>query len=123
MGTVPYDDAFLRLLRTYHAVVVPSFSDEQPRIVYDSFSQAVPVLDSDTPGLRACVVHRQTGLITALNDAACWADLFRWCLHHPDEMERMGTAGLEIARGRTHQEMHRQRWRLLVKMLAGRGAA
>lgn len=122
MGTVPYGPAFFRILGEYHAIVVPSFSDEQPRIVYDAFSQAVPVLASDTPGLRACVHDGQTGKIVDANLPANWAALFRWGLGHRDELERLGKEGLQSARGMTHREMHERRWRLLLRML-GKPAA
>ncbi len=35
---------FLNLLRGFDAILVPSLSDEQPRPIFDAFSQAVPVL-------------------------------------------------------------------------------
>lgn len=116
-GVLPYGPAFFGVLREHHAMVVPSLSDEQPRVVYDAFSQAVPVLASDTPGLLECVQHERTGLIAPAGRPACWARRFRWCLDHPDRLEAMGTAGLEVARGLTHQEMHRRRWRLLAALI------
>ena len=42
-------------------MLVPNLGDEQPRIVYDAYSQAVPVLASATPGLKACVEEGVTG--------------------------------------------------------------
>jgi glycosyltransferase involved in cell wall biosynthesis len=119
LGVAPYNSAFFQILRDHHAVVVPSLSDEQPRIVYDAFSQAVPVLASDTPGLRDCVSHGRTGKLLASGEPADWAALFKWCLVHPHELEGMGSRGLETARAMTHEEMHRRRWRLLMEMLAG----
>jgi len=121
LGTVAYDSAFFQLLRRYHAVVVPSFSDEQPRIVYDAYSQAIPVLANDTPGLRDCVENGRSGLLAASNEPASWTDLCKWCLENPDELEKMGHRGIELARGMTHRAMHRKRWRLLLDML-GRAA-
>jgi glycosyltransferase involved in cell wall biosynthesis len=116
-GVMPYDAAFFHMLREHHAVVVPSFSDEQPRIVYDAFSQAVPVLASDTPGLRACVEHRRTGILLGSREPASWAALLKWCLDHPHALEAMGIASVGTARALTHEEMHRRRWRLLSDMI------
>ena len=116
LGTVSYDSGFFGLVRRYHAVAVPSFSDEQPRIVYDAYSQAVPILASDTPGLRQCVQHGKTGLLSPETDPAAWAALFKQCLDHPDECSRMGETGLESARKMTHTLMHRERWRLLMNL-------
>jgi len=97
-------------------VIVPSLSDEQPRIVYDAFSQAVPVVASNTPGLRDCVRHGSTGRLVT-GGPADWAAEFKWCFEHSNELEEMGSRGLETARLMTHAEMHRRRWRLLVEML------
>jgi hypothetical protein len=41
-------EPFLSLLRGFDGALVPSLSDEQPRILYDAFSQAVPVIGSAT---------------------------------------------------------------------------
>jgi len=61
---------------------------------------------------------RQDGHDTGFEQTEELADLVKWCFEHPDELQAMGSAGLEIARSMTHQEMHRRRWRLLVDMLA-----
>ena len=57
-GTLPYRDGFFTALRSGHVLIVPSLSDEQPRVVYDAYSQGVPVIASNTPGLRECVQDR-----------------------------------------------------------------
>ncbi len=51
-GTLPYDHGFLENLRNYHVIVIPSLSDEQPRILFDSMSQGTPVIASSTLGMR-----------------------------------------------------------------------
>src|SRR5450631_1409190 len=53
---VSYGAPFLNLLRGFDAILVPSLSDEQPRLIFDAFSQAVPVLGSNTGGI--CEVVR-----------------------------------------------------------------
>ena len=61
LGTVAYGAPLFELLRRYHAIILPSISDEQPRIVYDAYSQGVPALASKTAGLRDCIHENQTG--------------------------------------------------------------
>lgn len=117
LGTVAYGADLFKLLRNYHAVVVPSLSDEQPRIVYDAYSQAVPVLASDTAGLRDCIESGKTGKLVPANDAIALANLIQWAVQHLDELEQMGLNALTVARGFTHQEMHRQRWQILLNTL------
>src|SRR5437763_3525524 len=52
LDPVPPGAPFLALVRRYHALLLPSLSDEQPRVVLDAASQAVPAIASDTDGLR-----------------------------------------------------------------------
>jgi len=93
IGLVPYGPEFFALLRRYHALVVPSLSDEQPRIVYDAYSQCVPIIATRTPGLMACVRDAQEGLLVDVGSAKSLADAFAWAQAHPSDM-RHGTAGL-----------------------------
>jgi glycosyltransferase involved in cell wall biosynthesis len=117
LGTVSYGAPLFELIRRYDAVVVPSISDEQPRIVFDAYSQAVPVLASDTPGLRSCVRSGELGLFAAPNDASAFADLIRYATTHRSELKRLGMLSLTYAHSMTHQEMHRQRAALLQAMI------
>jgi glycosyltransferase involved in cell wall biosynthesis len=117
LGTLPYGTEFFSTLQNYHALVVASLSDEQPRIVYDAYSQAVPVLASNTDGLRDCIQAGKTGKLVPVGDALALANLLEWSINHLDHLESMGMAALNVARGLTHQEMHRQRWQLLLDKL------
>jgi glycosyltransferase involved in cell wall biosynthesis len=112
-GTLPYGDDFFRGLRPYHAVVVPSLSDEQPRIIFDVFSQALPVLGSDTAGIREVVTDGLDGWLVPPGDAKALAELIRRTAADPRPTREFGLAGLAKARSLTHQEMHRQRCRLI----------
>lgn len=117
LGTVAYGKELFQLLQEYHAIVVPSLSDEQPRIVYDAYSQAVPVLASNTDGLRDCIQNHKTGVIFNSNDPVALADLIEWSAQNLPQLQSMGKASLQQAHSMTHQEMHRSRWQLLLKML------
>ena len=117
LGTLPYSKEFFRLLQEYHAVVVPNLSNEQPRIVYDAYSQAVPVLGSNTDGLRDCIQNQTTGVIFNSNDPAALADSIEWSAQNLPALETMGKASRLEALSMTHQQMHRSRWQLLLNML------
>ena len=117
LGTVAYGAPLFEIIRGYDAVVVPSIGDEQPRIVFDAYSQAVPILASDTPGLRSCVKSGELGLFAAPNDVSGLADLLRYAAGHRSELRRLGLQALTYAHGMTHQEMHRQRATLLQAMM------
>ena len=127
MGTVEYGPAFFELVRQYHAVIVPSLSDEQPRIVYDAYSQAVPVLASRTPGLVDCVrtmpAGEQTGVIFTPNDASSLAETLEKATRAIGELRAMGMRGLELAHAMTHQAMHQRRNAILEELLLLQSAA
>ena len=117
LGTVPYGAPLFALIREYDALVVPTISDEQPRIVFDAYSQGVPVLASDTAGLRSCVRDGETGLLTPANDVAMLVALLQYASQHRSELKQLGLQSLKYAHEMTHQEMHRQRVVLLKDML------
>lgn len=117
-GSIPYGPEFLQFLQGYHAIVIPSISDEQPRIVYDAYSQAVPVVASDTDGLRDCIENGKTGMLTSFNDPIALANLLKWSLQNMNQLESMGMAILDVARRLTHRNMHQKRWSLLLETQA-----
>jgi glycosyltransferase involved in cell wall biosynthesis len=123
LGTVPYGGPLFSVIRRYDAVVVPSISDEQPRIVFDAYSQAVPVLASDTPGLRSCVKSGEVGLFAPPNDVSGLSGLLRYAAEHRSELRQLGLQSLIYAHTMTHQEMHRQRVILLQAMIDKRKQA
>lgn len=114
---VPYASLFA-LLRTYDAVVVPSISDEQPRIVFDAYSQGIPVVASGTTGLRECVWPGVTGVLTHPGDARALADALARLLADRPGCAAMGMRSLHAARELTHREMHRRRWQILSEAIA-----
>jgi glycosyltransferase involved in cell wall biosynthesis len=117
LGTVRYGEPLFAVIRSYDAVVVPSIGDEQPRIVFDAYSQAVPVLGSDTPGLRSCVKSGDRYLLAPPNDVPALVALLRYAAENRLELKRLGLECLAHAESMTHQEMHRQRANLLQRML------
>lgn len=123
LDPVPYGEPFFSLLRRFDAVLVPSLADEQPRIVYDAYSQALPVLASATPGLQTCVADGVNGRLFAPADARALADIVQWAADHPAELQCLGLAALATARATTHQGMHRRRHALIARVLAERGIA
>jgi glycosyltransferase involved in cell wall biosynthesis len=117
LGTVAYGSRFFETLQQYHAVVVPSLSDEQPRIVFDAYSQALPVVASDTPGLRSCVHHGKTGFLVKPKDAIALAEALDGLRQDLGQLKDMGLESLKIARQMSHRTMHQKRWQLLAERL------
>jgi glycosyltransferase involved in cell wall biosynthesis len=109
---VPYGPEFLALLRSYHAIVVPSVSDEQPRIIFDAYSQAVPVIASDTDGNRPHVSD-ETGTLVAKGSAEALALALEAFAADSDALRRRGTAARDLAATMTHEQMHISRSHLM----------
>lgn len=117
LGTVPYGPKLFKLLGSYHALVLPTLSDEPVRIVYDAYSQGLPVLASNTNGLLECIKPNQTGKHYQSNDPVALSEVLKWSLNNFDQLQIMGMNALNTARSLTHQEMHRKRWEVLQDML------
>jgi glycosyltransferase involved in cell wall biosynthesis len=115
---VPYGRPFLDLLRGYDAVLLPSLSDEQPRLLFDAFSQAVPVIGSATGGLRDLVEPGQSGRLLPAGNASALADAMIEASANRAELRAMGVAALAKARGQTHRAMHRKRHEILLDAFA-----
>jgi glycosyltransferase involved in cell wall biosynthesis len=117
LGTVSYGSPFFERLQQYHVVVVPSLSDEQPRIVFDAYSQAMPVVASDTPGLRSCIYPQRTGILVKPNDAIALSETLHDLLQNRDQLREMGLEALKVARQMSHRTMHQKRWQILAESL------
>ena len=114
LAPVPYGPNFFEIIDAYDLVLVPTLSDEQPRIIFDAFARGVPVVASDTEGNRQCVQHLTNGwifkassheeLVAKLTDAASLGG-DEWC--------RFRRAALESASSWTHDAMHATRRRVI----------
>ena len=103
---VDYGAAFSALLDRYAALVVPTISDEQPRIIFDAFARGVPVLASATSGNRQIVDQARTGLLYESNDADALATTLATAVADPERLRAMGEAALQSMATRTHAAMH-----------------
>ena len=112
LSLVPYGPAFFELVRGYDAVVVPSLSDEQPRIIFDAYSQAVPVIASATPGHRD-ILREDTGAMFPVGDAGALASVLEGYSDRRDELRKLGLAARDVSRSYTHKAMHEVRARLI----------
>jgi glycosyltransferase involved in cell wall biosynthesis len=117
LDEVPFGEPFLRLLRGFDAVLLPSLSDEQPRMAYEALSQGVPVIGSATGGIREVVESGVNGRLSPPNDVDRLAESFIWAGRSRAELREMGLRGLTSVRHSTHEAMHRNRHKLLLRAL------
>lgn len=109
LDPVPYGAPFFALLGEYEAVVLANRQPEQPRIVFDAFSQAVPVIASRTPGVESSVIDGHTGWLFAVDDVVALATLFERVIAQPRNLADMGAAAHKAVANRTHMRMHKDR--------------
>jgi glycosyltransferase involved in cell wall biosynthesis len=100
--------------------LLPSLSDEQPRIAYEALSQAVPIIGSATGGIREVVESAVNGRLSPPNDVERLAASFIWAGGNRAELKEMGLRGLMSVRQSTHKAMHRDRHALLLRALSAR---
>lgn len=108
---------FLDFLQGYHVAVIPSLTDEQPRIVFDAAARAVPVLAADTDGLRPHVEHRRTGVLVPSGDASALAAAMFEMLAGGPALRAMGLEALRRVGRNTHRSMHIERSHRLAQHL------
>ena len=117
---LPFGTPFLTFLQQYHAIVVPSLSDEQPRIVFDAAARAVPVLASETNGLRPHVEDDRTGRLIPPGDPDALAEAMALWISNPALLRSLGMEALSRVRGKTHRAMHAERSRIIARHLGVR---
>jgi glycosyltransferase involved in cell wall biosynthesis len=99
------------------ALLVPSLSDEQPRAIFDAFSHAVPVLGSDTGGIREIVDHQTNSRLFSPGDVDGLAEALDWAGHNRQALHAMGMNALAKSHQFTHRSMHETRHNILLKAL------
>ncbi|TDK44471.1 glycosyltransferase [Antarcticimicrobium luteum] len=120
LDPVPYGPAFFSLIRDHDAVLVPTLSDEQPRILFDAYSQGRPALASDTAGNREAAQEGQTAWLFAPGDVDALTRLFDRAAAAPEALRAMSPAARALALQHTHQQMHYQRAEKLAELF-GKG--
>lgn len=117
LDPVSYGAPFFSLIDRYHAVVVPSLTDEQPRILFDAAARAIPVIASATAGIRPYVADGQTGILIKPGDVQSLVGALRGPGSNAAILEVLGKRSLRSARGATHTAMHARRRQLIAEHL------
>jgi glycosyltransferase involved in cell wall biosynthesis len=115
LAPVTYGQPFFELLQEYHGVLVPSISDEQPRIIFDAFSQGVPVVAANTDGIRP-YVNESDGWLVESGSVSSLTDAIASIARNSEELEKRGNAAHQNMGSRTHREMHRTRSNVLAEL-------
>ncbi|SHM62365.1 Glycosyltransferase involved in cell wall bisynthesis [Roseovarius litoreus] len=114
---LPYGAPFLNLLREYHAVLLANRQQEQPRVIFDAFSQGVPVISSATSGVCDIVHEGQDALLFDVENAQDLAQQIQAFSTSADLRRSLAMNTLAAVRGRSHASMHRLREDFLASTL------
>lgn len=106
---VEYGNEFFNALCSYDMVLVPNLKEEQPRIVFDAFSQGLGVIASDTSGILDVTIDGVNAVICKRGDSKSLAKAICSVIERPDLLFQMGISGLRYAGGKTHLQMHLDR--------------
>lgn len=113
---INYGEDFFKIISEHDWVLVPTLKQEQPRIIFDAFSQGTPVIASDTHGILD-ITNKDTAFTFETGKSSSLAETILHVARHPDLALTMGLAGLAYAAGKTHLQMHQDRATFLKRSL------
>jgi len=106
---IPYGKGFYDYLSSYDFLMLPNLSEEQPRIIFDSFGQGLSIVASDTEGLVATCTHDENAIIFKRGDVQSLSNAIESIVLQKDKIINLGLNGFRYAKSRTHQKMHQDR--------------
>ena len=116
LNTVPYGPEFFALLRGYDTLVLANRKAEQPRIVFDAFSQGVPLILSETSGALDIVRPGVDVETFPVDDVAALSNWLVELAADPGHFAKLGRAGLQSAGNFTIRKMHEDRRDFLIEV-------
>lgn len=92
-----YREDIPQLMAQANIVVLPSYREGLPNVLIEAASCARAVVTTDVPGCRDAISHKQTGLLVPVKDVNALSAAIRWLIENPDEREKFGKKGRELA--------------------------
>jgi len=114
---LPYGPEFFAFLRGYDAIIVANLQDEQPRIIFDAYSQGLACISSETGGTRDLIDPGKTGSFFKAGDEVSLANRLAEYANSATVLRDMGSAALRKVSEHTHENMHRRREDFLKQSL------
>ena len=116
MDPVDFGKPFFDGLRQYDLVIVCNLKQEQPRIIFDAFSQGIGVVAADTSGILE-ITNPSNAILFKVGDAVSLAEAVAALVKEPHLVVNLGLAALKHVRGKTHKNMHSERKEFLEEVL------
>ncbi len=116
LDPVPYGSPFFDLLRSYHAVLVPTRGLEEARVAYDAAASGCVLIHSRTATLDGALEQLTMRWTHAPGDPESLADAIARAFDRRDRWAEASLAGLRFMRGRTIDSMHRKRATFIARL-------
>lgn len=114
---IEYGMPFFNEIRKYDVLLVPNLKEEQPRIIFDAFSQGVCVIASDTAGNLDITTNSENAIICKSGSSNSLAKAIINASKNRSEVISMAKKGRETVLGKTHVKMHIERHHFLINTL------
>lgn len=92
-----YREDIPQLMAQANIVVLPSYREGLSNVLIQAASCARAVVTTDVPGCRDAILHNQTGLLVPVKDVNALSTAIKWLIENPDEREKFGKKGRELA--------------------------
>jgi len=87
--------AVRRLQVAADLLVLPSYFEARPTVIYEAMAAETPVLASNVGGIPEMVVDGETGVLVPPYDAAAVTEALDYLLDDPERLRELGAAGLQ----------------------------
>lgn len=114
---VQYGSEFFNALCDYDVVLILNLKEEQPRIIFDAFSQGLGVIASDTNGILDITIDGENAVIYKRGDSLSLANALCHVVKNRELVSEMGINGLNFVEGKTHVQMHLDRQQFFNRVL------
>ena len=117
LEALPYDSIFFNTLQMYDLIVVANLKEEQPRNIFDAFSQGLGAIASQTKGVQDITSSSNT-VYFDVGNAESLANIINELSVNKAKVHELGLAALTSMLQTTHANMHETRRIFLEKTLA-----
>jgi glycosyltransferase involved in cell wall biosynthesis len=118
LGSRPWGDELLELIRRHQALILPSLTEGLPLVLIEAMSQGVPVIASSVGGIPDLVQDGVTGLLFPRGDVAALAAAIRRVISSPGLRYELAREGLGVARSNTAEVQYGKAVNFLLDTVA-----
>ena len=113
---LPYDSTFFNTLQNYDLIIVANLKEEQPRNIFDAFSQGLGAIAAKTSGVLD-ITHESNTVYFEPGNPKALADAIDALSSNKSKVNALGLAALAAMEQTTHKNMHETRRFFLEKTL------